>query len=127
MSDTPDFESIKQIDRHGVEHWSARDLAPLLGYSQWRRFEDTIQRAIISCAQSGNITKDHFASAGKMIETGKGAMREVADYALSRLACYLVAQNGNYRKNKRGRCRNVFNASTSQHCPLLMRLRRYSE
>jgi DNA-damage-inducible protein D len=98
MSDTPDFESIKQIDSYGVEHWSARDLAPLLGYTKWERFEGVIQRAMTSCAQSENIVEDYFPSAGKMIETGRGAMREVVDYALSRLACYLVAQNGDPRK-----------------------------
>lgn len=92
------FESLKQINRHFAEFWSARDLQPLLGYSQWRRFEDAIKRAIISCEQSGNKSGHHFAGAGKMIDTGKGAVRSVDDYQLSRFACYLIAQNGDPRK-----------------------------
>lgn len=90
----PSFEDLKQVNDHGAEYWSARDLQPLLGYSQWRRFEDAIKRAQISCEQSGNDPAYHFAGAGKMIELGKGGQREVEDYQLSRFACYLIAQNG---------------------------------
>jgi DNA-damage-inducible protein D len=92
------FEQLKRINEHGAEYWSARELQPLLGYSQWRRFEDAIVRAITSCEQSGNKTRHHFAGAGKMIGTGKGANRQVEDYHLSRFACYLIAQNGDPRK-----------------------------
>lgn len=92
------FESIKQSNEHGAEYWSARDLQFLLGYSQWRRFEQAIERAITSCRQSGNKPAYHFAGAGKMIELGKGGQREVDDYHLSRFACYLIAQNGDPRK-----------------------------
>jgi len=67
------FEGMKKLNEHGAEYWSARDLQPLLGYSQWRRFEEAINRAMISCGQSGNNPDYHFAGAGKMIETGKGA------------------------------------------------------
>jgi DNA-damage-inducible protein D len=65
------FEDLKRINDHDAEYWSARDLQPLLGYSQWRRFEDAIKRAIISCQQSGNNPNYHFAGAGKMIELGE--------------------------------------------------------
>ena len=92
------FESIKQSNEHGAEYWSARDLQVLLGYSQWRRFEQAIERAITSCEQSGNNPDHHFAGAGKMIEVGKGGQRDVDDYHLSRFACYLIAQNGDPRK-----------------------------
>ncbi len=92
------FEEMKKLNEHGAEFWSARDLQPLLGYSQWRRFEDAINRAMISCRQSGNNPDYHFAGVGKMIETGKGANREVSDFQLSRFACYLIAQNGDPRK-----------------------------
>lgn len=92
------FESLKRTNEHGAEYWCARDLQPLLGYSQWRRFEQAIDRAKESCAQSGNESGHHFAGAGKMIELGKGGARRVEDVHLSRFACYLIAQNGDPRK-----------------------------
>jgi DNA-damage-inducible protein D len=92
------FEDLKRTNEYGAEYWSARDLQPLLGYSQWRRFEDAINRAITSCKQSGNEPSHHFAGAGKPIEGGKGAIQLVNDYHLSRFACYLIAQNGDPRK-----------------------------
>jgi len=70
----------------------------MLGYSQWRRFEDAIKRAMISCEKSGNDPSHHFADVGKMIDLAKGAIREVSDYQLSRFACYLITQNGDPRK-----------------------------
>ena len=82
------FEDLKQTNEHDAEYWSARDLQPLLGYSQWRRFEDAIQRAISSYDQSGNNPSHHFAGVGKMIKVGKGGERKVIDYQLSRYACY---------------------------------------
>jgi DNA-damage-inducible protein D len=92
------FENLKKTNEHGAEYWSARDLQPLLGYSQWRRFEQAIERAISSCKSSGNPPGHHFAGTGKMIELGKGGQRDVDDYHLSRFACYLIAQNGDPRK-----------------------------
>lgn len=92
------FEELKQINAHDAEYWSARDLQPLLGYSQWRRFEDAVNRAKISCEQSGNKPDYHFANAGIMMPLGKGGQREVPDFHLSRFACYLIAQNGDPRK-----------------------------
>lgn len=108
----PSFEALKCLNEHGAEYWSARDLQPLLGYSQWRRFEDAIRRAMTSCEQSGNKSGHHFAGAGKMIETGKGAVREVADYHLSRFACYLIAQNGDPRKAEIARAQKYFAIQT---------------
>lgn len=92
------FEEFKQTNEHGAEYWSARDLQSLLGYSQWRRFEQAIQRAVTSCQQSGNQPDHHFAGAGKMVDLGSGSQREVEDHHLSRFACYLIAQNGDPRK-----------------------------
>ncbi len=92
------FEELKLNNEHGAEYWSARDLQPLLGYSQWRRFEDAVKRAVISCEASGNSVEHHFADAGKPITGGKGAVQVVDDYQLSRFACYLIAQNGDPRK-----------------------------
>jgi len=92
------FEDLKKVNEHGAEYWSARELQPLLGYTQWRRFEDAVKRAIISCKQSGNIPENHFAGVGKMVGLGSGSSREVTNYHLSRFACYLIAQNGDPRK-----------------------------
>ncbi|MCX7149594.1 MAG: hypothetical protein NTY05_09340 [Rhodocyclales bacterium] len=70
----------------------------MLGYSQWRRFEDAVKRAMTSCQASGNNPDHHFAGAGKMVDLGSGSQRQVEDYHLSRFACYLIAQNGDPRK-----------------------------
>lgn len=92
------FEDLKQVNPHGAEYWTARDLQSHLGYDKWQRFEDAIKRAITSCEQSGNDPRYHFAGAGKMVTLGSGSQREVKDYQLSRFACYLIAQNGDPRK-----------------------------
>ncbi len=73
------FEDLKHLNQHGAEYWNAHELQPILGYSQWRRFEDAIKRAIISCEKSGNVPANHFAGAGKMVGLGsekhlKGAL-----------------------------------------------------
>lgn len=102
------FESLKQQNQHGAEYWSARDLQPLLGYSQWRRFEQAIERAITSCNESGNPPGHHFAGAGKPITGGKGAVQIVDDYQLSRFACYLIAQNGDPRKPEIAQAQKYF-------------------
>ncbi|MFH1096672.1 MAG: hypothetical protein ABH886_07895 [Candidatus Desantisbacteria bacterium] len=78
------FEGLKKINEYGAEYWSAREIQPLLGYTQWRRFEDAVKRAIISCEQSGNIPENHFAGAGKMVDLGSGSSREIPDYHLCR-------------------------------------------
>lgn len=92
------FELLRETNQHGAEFWSARGIQPLLGYDQWRRFEQAIKRAITSCKRSGNRPGDHFAGAGKMVDLGSGGVREVHDFHLSRFACYLIAQNGDPRK-----------------------------
>ena len=106
------FEDLKQVNDHGAEYWSARELQPLLGYSQWRRFEDAIKRAQLSCEQSGNDPADHFVGAGKMIGLGKGGQREVENYQLSRFACYLIAQNGDPRKPEIAQAQKYFAIQT---------------
>src|SRR3990172_5654553 len=92
------FEDLKKVNEYGAEYWNSREIQPLLGYTQWRRFEDAIKRALTSCKQSGNAPVSHFAGAGKMVELGSGSSREIPDYHLSRFACYLIAQNGDPRK-----------------------------
>jgi DNA-damage-inducible protein D len=102
------FEELKLTNEHGAEYWSARDLQPLLGYTQWRRFEQAIERAMTSCETSGNSPANHFAGAGKMVDLGSGSRREVDDYQLSRFACYLIAQNGDPRKPEIAQAQKYF-------------------
>ena len=92
------FGDIKHIDEEGNEYWYARELQKVLGYSQWRRFKNTVSKAKTSCNNSNVRIEDHFANVGKMINLGKGGTRNVDDYKLSRYACYLIAQNGDSRK-----------------------------
>ena len=92
------FEKIKQISEEGFEYWSARDLAKLLEYAQWRNFENAISKAKESCKNNGYEVEDHFADVSNMVELGSGATREVDDYRLSRFACYLIVQNADPSK-----------------------------
>ena len=91
------FEDIKHVDENGDEYWYARELQKVFDYTQWRRFENVIDKAIVSCGNSNNVVLDHFAGIGKMVQTGD-SLRRVKDYKLSRYACYLIAQNGDSRK-----------------------------
>lgn len=102
------FEELKKINAHDAEYWSARDLQSLLGYNQWRRFEDAIKRAMTSCEASGNNANYHFAGVGKPIPGGKGAVQIVNDFHLSRFACYLIAQNGDPRKQEIAKAQKYF-------------------
>lgn len=92
------FENIKHIDEEGNEYWLARELQKVLGYIQWRRFENVIIKAKLSCDNSNLNIVDHFADVGKMVDIGSNTKRETKDYRLSRYACYLIAQNGDPRK-----------------------------
>ena len=95
---TSPFENIKFIDKDGAERWSARDLAVLLGYEEWRNFENAVEKAKLSCQNVGADGAYHFVDINKMINLPKGANREINDYALSRYACYLIIQNADTSK-----------------------------
>jgi DNA-damage-inducible protein D len=106
------FESLKKLNDHGIEYWSARQLQPCLGYSEWRKFENTIKKAIKSCKQSGNAPVNHFVGADKMVSIGSQTERKIEDYHLSRFACYLIAQNGDPRKLEIAQAQKYFAIQT---------------
>lgn len=95
------FDELAHVDEStGIEFWYARELQAAFSYSQWRRFNEVIEKAKLSCNVSGNIVSNHFADVGKMVDLGSGATREIADVKLTRYACYLIAQNGDPRKEE---------------------------
>jgi len=100
LSPNKDFESIKKIDKNGVEYWQARELMPILGYPNWEKAEEVIVRAARACINSGQAVDNHFHRTVKMVEIGSNTVREVRDYKLDRYACYLIAQNGDPKKNE---------------------------
>ena len=92
------FEDIKHIDESGNEYWSARELMTLLGYSKWENFHKVIKSSMIACSTSNNNEMEHFPEVRKVLKVGNNAKMNVKDYRLSRYACYLIAQNGDPRK-----------------------------
>ncbi|MCM1053643.1 MAG: DNA damage-inducible protein D [Ruminococcus sp.] len=93
------FDDIKHFDEEGNEYWLARELMPILQYSNWQNFEKIINKAIIGCENSSFDVSDHFIDISKMVPIGSGAYRKQKDYKLSRYACYLITQNGDSRKS----------------------------
>ena len=94
------FEGYAQQTETGVEFWLARDIQRLLGYSKWDNFLNVVSKAKTACDVSGHAVPDHFADVGKTIAMPKGAEKEVPDLLLTRYACYLIAQNGDPKKQE---------------------------
>lgn len=95
------FDSIiNKEEKENVEFWYARDLQNQLGYKRWENFIEVIKKAMESCKNAGITIEDHFREVTKMINLAKGAKRQVEDYMLTRYACYLIAQNGDSKKEE---------------------------
>ncbi|MGM9649239.1 MAG: DNA damage-inducible protein D [Butyricicoccaceae bacterium] len=94
------FDDFCHHTEDGIEFWYAREIMNLLGYERWENFHKAVNRALDSCKTSGTEAADHFREGTKMVALGSGSERPVKDYMLTRYACYLVAQNGDPRKEE---------------------------
>lgn len=114
------IETIKQqfdsiiyvVNSTDIEFWYARDLMPLLGYERWENFYNAIQRAMESCKTSNIVVSDHFREVTKMVTLGSGSQRKIKDYMLTRYACYLIAQNGDPKKEEIAFAQSYFAVQT---------------
>ena len=100
LSLTTNFEAHAQQTETGIEFWLARDIQYLLGYTKWDNFLNVVSKAKTACEGSGHAVPDHFADVGKTIAMPQGAEKEVPDLMLTRYACYLIAQNGDPKKQE---------------------------
>jgi len=106
------FEEIKKVDEETVEFWTARDLMPVLGYSNWQNFEEVIKKAMKACLNSGQTIKNHFTDVSKIVPLSQKTFRRIDDWKLDRYACYLIAQNGDPKKQQIALAQTYFAVQT---------------
>lgn len=94
------LEECRHVDDNDVEYWYAREIMGVFGYSKWQNFEIAIERARVSLETTKTAGQEHFAEVSKSLPMPKGGYREVKDYMLTRYACYLIAMNGDPRKEE---------------------------
>jgi DNA-damage-inducible protein D len=117
------FEQMaRRLPDTDTEYWCARDLQLLLGYAQWKNFAKVIDKAITACQTAGYDPKDHFAGISKMVDLGSGAKRQIEDIALTRYACYLIAQNGDPAKEQIAFAQTYFAVQTRKQEVIQQRL-----
>ncbi|MSQ15343.1 MAG: DNA damage-inducible protein D [Dehalococcoidia bacterium] len=111
-TDVNTFDAIMKVDVSGIEYWFARDLQSVLGYARWENFRDAVERAKLACEGVGVDPFDHFRDVTKMIPTGKGAIRDIPDIALTRYGVYLTAMNGDPSKPEIAAAQSYFAVQT---------------
>ncbi|MFJ3097339.1 phage antirepressor KilAC domain-containing protein [Streptomyces hydrogenans] len=112
--DASPFDRIMLLDHNGQERWSARDLQQLMGYEQWRQFNDVVQRAMQTVEASGMDSRDHFAGSRKVIDGGRWGRQQVDDYRLTRFGAYQVALAGDGRKPEVATAKTYFAVRTRE-------------
>lgn len=105
------FDDIAHVSEDGVEFWEARELMSVLGYSNWQNFANVIEKARVSCKNAGNVENNYFIDVSKIVPTGIGE-KKIPDVLLTRYACYLIAQNGDPRKDEIAFAQSYFAVQT---------------
>ncbi len=108
------FENIKHVSETGIEFWYARDLQRVLGYKEWRNFSKIIEKAKIACEMSSYAVSSEFVEVNKLAHVGANLTRPIQDIVLSRYACYLIAQNGDPKKEEIALAQSYFAIKTRE-------------